>query len=240
MRKNHCTAIVVAAGQGKRMGTDVPKQYLELQGKPVICHTLQVFQDSELIDDIVIVADRKEISRIQDEIVETYGFRKVIAIAAGGAERYESVMEGLNILKDEPAEGKHYVFIHDGVRMLVDQAIIKRAYEAVQEHRACVVGMPVKDTIKRADGQQFVYSTLDRSRLWQIQTPQVFEVPLIKEAYRLLMKQPEINVTDDSMVVEAMLKIPVKLVEGTYENIKITTPEDLHLAEMLINRRESV
>lgn len=240
MSKNHCTAIVLAAGQGKRMGTDVPKQYLELQGKPMICHTLKVFQDSEIIDDIVIVASPKECSRFQDEIVEAHGFSKVIAIAAGGAERYESVWQGLSILKDQPTEGKHYVFIHDGVRMLVDHAILKRAYEAVQKYRACVVGMPVKDTIKRADGQQFVYSTLDRSSLWQIQTPQVFEVPLIKEAFQLLMKQSKINVTDDSMVVEAMLKIPVKLVEGTYENIKITTPDDLHLAEMIINRRESV
>ena len=234
MRENHCTAIVLAAGQGKRMGTDIPKQYLEFKGKPVICHTLQVFQDSEVIDDIIIVAEEKETSRIRDEIVEAYGFSKVTAITAGGAERYDSVWEGLKVLADEPVKGKHYVFIHDGVRMLVDQAILKRAYEAVKKHLACVVGMPVKDTIKKADGQQFVLNTPERSSLWQIQTPQVFEVSVIKEAYCRLRNQSKINVTDDSMVVETMLDIPVKLVEGSYENIKITTPDDLHLAEMFI------
>jgi len=236
MRKSHCTAVVLAAGQGTRMGIDVPKQYLEINEKPVIYYTLQTFQKSEVIDDIVLVVGRNETAYAQDEIVEKYRFTKVGVIVEGGAERSDSVWEALQVLSDEAAENKHFVFIHDGVRMLVDETILERAYEAVEKHRACVVGVPVKDTIKVSDGDQFVARTLDRGQLWQIQTPQVFEAPLIKEAYRRLMEAPKINVTDDSSVVESMLRIPVKLVEGTYENIKITTRDDLYLADIILNQ----
>jgi len=234
MKVSHCTAVVLAAGQGKRMGADVPKQYLEVNGKPVIFYTLHTFQKSAVIDEVVLVVGQDEISYVQNQIVEKYYFSKVRAIVEGGAERYDSVWEALRILSDDAALGKHYVFIHDGVRMLVDEPVLERAYEAVRKHRACVVGMPVKDTIKAADQEQFVARTLDRRELWQIQTPQVFELPLIKEAYRKLRQEPQIEVTDDGMVVEAMLKIPVKLVKGKYENIKITTPEDLLLAELFL------
>lgn len=230
MDKARCTAIILAAGQGSRMGTKTPKQYLELQGEPIIYYTIQAFQDSDIIDEIVLVTGCGQTEYVCREIVDKYCFSKVCNIVEGGEERYHSVWEGLKMIDDPDG----YVFVHDGVRCLVDGEIIGRAYEAVQKYRACTVGMPVKDTIKIADSEGFVGTTPDRKLMWQIQTPQVFETGIIKKAYELLMKEVDIQVTDDSMVVENMLKIPVKLVEGKYENIKITTPDDLYLAELFL------
>lgn len=119
----------------------------------------------------------------------------------------------------------------------MDRGIIERAYEEVQEHKACVVGMPVKDTIKMADEHGNVETTPDRSKLWMVQTPQVFENHLVRGAYSMLMRESYINVTDDAMVVEQMLRYPIRLVYGSYENIKITTPEDLEMAEVFLKRR---
>lgn len=234
MKGTRCTAIVLAAGQGKRMQTKVPKQYLEIYNKPVIFYTLQTFQQSDIIDNIILVVGQNEIGHAQDQIVEKYHFTKVSVIVEGGAERYDSVWQALKILPEEIEDKQHYVFIHDGVRMLIDEPILERAYEAVKEHQACVVAMPVKDTIKMADHDQFVKNTLNRRQLWQIQTPQVFEACLIKEAYCKLQEGRYTGITDDAMVVEKILGLPVKLVEGSYQNIKITTPEDLDLARLFL------
>lgn len=225
--KKHCTAIVLAAGQGRRMGTKVQKQYLLLAGKPVLYYSLDTFQRSELIDEICIVTGAGDEAYCKEEIVERYGITKVSRIIAGGAERYLSVWNALQTL-----DGEGYVFIHDGARPFVDENMILRAYDQVLYHQACVVGMPVKDTIKISDAEGFVKETPDRSRVWMVQTPQVFETALVKRAYALLMEKKETNVTDDAMVVEQMMKIPVKFVEGSYENIKITTPEDLKIGEI--------
>lgn len=228
MQKQKCTAIVLAAGQGKRMGTKVQKQYLEISGKPVLFYSLEVFQKSDLIDEIVLVVGKDQGEYCQKEIVERFHITKVGKIVEGGAERYHSVWNGLQ----EVEEG--FVFIHDGARPFVTNEILMRAYEAVQMEKACVVGMPVKDTIKIADVNGFAADTPNRSFVWMVQTPQVFDVTLVKEAYGRLMKEESIQVTDDAMVVEQMLGKNVKLVEGSYENIKITTPEDLKIAEIFV------
>lgn len=225
MKKAKCTAIVLAAGQGRRMGTKVQKQYLEIQGKPVLYYALQTFEKSSVIDEIILVVGDDQEEYCQKEIVEKYQIKKVTKIVGGGAERYHSVWNGL-----QEVQGEGYVFIHDGARPFVDDAILNRVYSEVTKHKACVVGMPVKDTIKIADESGFAVETPDRSLLWQIQTPQVFENKLVKKAYSLLMEQQNIRVTDDAMVVELMLGEKVKLVQGAYENIKITTPEDLLIA----------
>ena len=232
LRKKPCTAVVLAAGQGRRMGTKIQKQYLLLAGKPVLYYSLDTFQKSELIDEICIVTGAGDEEYCRQEIVERYGFTKVNQIIAGGAERYLSVWNALQIL-----DGNGYVFIHDGARPFVDEAMIARVYEEVCAFHACVVGMPVKDTIKIADEDGFVKETPDRSRVWMVQTPQVFETEIVKQAYSKLMETEKTNVTDDAMVVEQMMQIPVKFVEGSYENIKITTPEDLKIGEIFAKDR---
>lgn len=231
MQKAKCTAIVLAAGQGKRMGTKVQKQYLEISGKPVLFYSLHVFQKSDIIDEIILVVGENQQEYCQKEIVEKYGITKVSNIIQGGLERYHSVWNGLQTLSEDG-----YVFIHDGARPFVTEDILLRAYETVQKEKACVVGMPVKDTIKIADENQFAKETPNRSYVWTVQTPQVFETALVKKAYSLLMEQEIIQVTDDAMVVETMSKRNVKLVEGSYENIKITTPEDLKVAEIFAEK----
>ena len=159
------------------------------------------------------------------EIVEKYQIQKVKKIVTGGEERYHSVWNGL---KEVYKDG--YVFIHDGARPFIDQEMIRRVYEEVVQHKACVAGMPVKDTIKIVDTSEFAEETPDRSRVWLVQTPQAFENNLIKNAYKILVEKEEYSVTDDAMVVEKILGKKVKLVRGSYENIKITTPEDLDIA----------
>ncbi len=233
MQKKKCTAIVLAAGQGKRMGTKVQKQYLEISGKPVLSYSLEVFQQSGIIDEIILVVGEGQEEYCRKEIVDKFRITKVNRIVNGGAERFHSVWNGLQEITDDG-----FVFIHDGARPFVTEEILMRAYETVQEEKACVVGMPVKDTIRIADANRFAKETPDRNYVWQVQTPQVFENSLIKKAYSLLMKQDIIQVTDDAMAVETMLQKNVKLVEGSYENIKITTPEDLQVAKTILRNRD--
>lgn len=230
MEKKYCTAIVLAGGSGKRMGTKVHKQYLMLKGYPVLYYSLKAFQKSEYIDEIVLVSGAGEEDYCQKEFVEKYGFSKVSKVVAGGAERYNSVWNGLQQI----AENDGYVYIHDGARPFVDEAMIRRAYECVAETKACVAGMPVKDTIKVVDEKNYVKDTPERKTLWLVQTPQVFESILIKTAYQKLIEDKIENATDDAMVVEQMMEHPVKLYSGSYENIKITTPEDLLVAEAFL------
>lgn len=253
MEKRRCTAVVLAAGRGKRMGAAVPKQFLEVQGKPLLYYSLAVFEQSGLMDDIILVTAAESIDYCRREVVEKYGFRKVTAVVEGGAERYHSVWNALQTIEesdpaggDDPkavAEDGSYIFIHDGARPFVDQDIIRRAYEEVRRSRACVVGMPVKDTIKVADEQGFIVSTPKRSLVWQIQTPQVFASELIIPAYREVIGREQellaqgVQITDDAMVVEMMTGRPVRLVKGSYENIKVTTPEDLTLAEVFAREK---
>lgn len=230
MSKKH-TAIVLAAGKGSRMQSAVPKQYLELCGKPVLYYSLAAFEES-FIDEIILVAGKDDISYCKEQIVEQYGFQKVTEIIAGGAERYLSVYQGLLA-----AEEADYVYIHDGARPFVDAAILSDAKACVEQYQACVAGMPVKDTIKIVDAEDFAKETPERKYVWQVQTPQVFSYALVREAYDMLMEdQDAYSVTDDAMVVETMLNYPVKLFRASYKNIKITTPEDLQIAELFVQR----
>lgn len=237
MRK-YSTAVVLAAGTGKRMGTKIQKQFLTIQGKPVLYYALAAFQNSPLIDSVLLVTGAAEVPYVQKEIVEKYGFTKVMAVTEGGAERYSSVWEGLKTLKKrltkEQQEG--YVFIHDGVRPFLYEEILARAFDAVEQYHACAVGMPSKDTVKIADREGFVANTPDRSLVWSIQTPQVFDFSLAYEAYEALEKSGRSDVTDDAMIVEAFTDTKVRLVKGSYKNIKITTPEDLKIAETFLKK----
>lgn len=232
-----CTAIVLAAGAGKRMQSTVAKQYMLLKDKPVLWYALRAFEESPVIQKIILVVGEGEIAYCRQEIVEKYGVSKVADVIQGGSERYLSVWEGLKCL--EPTSG-NYVFIHDGARPFVNEEIIQNAYEAVKEFGACVVGMPVKDTIKVTDCDGFAVQTPDRNTLWAVQTPQVFEEKLIHDAYARLIdglqewKEKGLNITDDAMVLETVMKKKVKLVKGAYDNIKITTPEDIIIAESFL------
>lgn len=226
----HTAAVILAAGRGTRMGTSIHKQYLELKGKPLLYYSLMAFENSS-IDRIILVTGKGEEEYCRREIVDYFGFQKVSAITAGGRERYHSVYAGL--LK---TQGADYVLIHDGARPCVTRKIIEDALEGARNYGACVVGMPVKDTIKVADLQGFASGTPDRSTLWLIQTPQAFEQKLITKAYEKLMESEssQKGITDDGMVVETMTDKKVKLIQGSYSNIKVTTPEDLEIAEILL------
>ena len=240
MNKKRCTAIVLAAGNGSRMKSNVAKQYMCLCGKPLIWYALHSIEESSVIDDCILVTGAEDISYVREEIVERYGFGKVDSIVAGGDERYDSVYHALQVIAGGgprvPNEDG-YVFIHDGARPFLTEEILQRCYREVQASKACVTGMPVKDTIKIVDQAGFAVQTPDRKLLWQIQTPQVFDTPLIIEAYDKLMREKDrlgiggIKITDDAMVVETFMDVPVKLVQGSYENIKITTPDDMAAAE---------
>lgn len=226
-------AIVLAAGRGKRMQSDVAKQYLLIRNKPILYYSLQAFQDS-VVDEIILVTAESEITYCKEEIVDKYHISKVSKIVAGGKERYHSVHNGLKACEDA-----EIVLIHDGARPFVDDAIIERNINMVKEYGACVTGMPVKDTIKLADDKGFVKETPRRDLIWTIQTPQTFRYDLIKKAYdTFLAKEEEFSkqysVTDDSMVAEIFGGLKVKLVEGSYNNVKITTPEDMTLAEAIL------
>ncbi len=236
-KKIKTAAVVLAAGQGKRMQSAVAKQFLLLAGEPVICHALRAFETSE-VETIVLVTGADEIEYCRKEIVEAYGFTKVSAVVPGGKERYHSVHEGLRALSDVLADDG-IVLIHDGARPMITHEIITRTIEAAKEHGACVAAMPVKDTIKVADADGFAAMTPDRSTLWQMQTPQTFTYNLVYGAYKKLLSDEKYQkgITDDAMVVESMCDGRVKLVEGSYENIKVTTPEDMIVAESFLKRR---
>ena len=233
--KKHCTAIVLSAGQGKRMNGPIQKQYMELNGKPLLYYSLKVFEDSPLIDDMILVVGSGQEEYVRTEITERYGISKVRKIVRGGKERYDSVWQGLKAARMTKEEG--YIFIHDGARPFVDEEILKRGYEAVLKYGACAAGMPSKDTVKLVNDEACAVNTPERKYVWAVQTPQIFEKSLIMQAYLRLMGEEYIHVTDDAAAVEQMLKTPVKLFEGSYENIKITTPEDMEIARVFLQKR---
>ena len=217
-------AIVLAAGRGKRMESDTPKQFLHIENEMIIEKTLRVFEASDVIDEIILVTGEDWVEFCRDEIVAKNDFKKVRAIVVGGAERYDSVYAGLLACPEAD-----YVMIHDGARPFVTEAILERVSEAVKEFDAAAAAVPSKDTVKIADEHGFVVSTPDRRRVWNMQTPQAFNYTLIRGAYEILKESGMTGVTDDAMVIERSGLGRVKLVMGSYSNIKITTPEDLGL-----------
>lgn len=250
-----CTAIVLSAGKGKRMGTEKPKQYLDLCGKPVLYYSLKVFQDS-FIDEIIIVASKDDFADIKTEIIDRYGITKAVKIVEGGAQRYDSVLNGLKAAgmegedKSKDFKCPDYVFIHDGARPFVDGDMLKRAYETVKEYGTAIVAVPSKDTVKIVDDNGITIDTPDRNTVYLMQTPQVFKFKDILKAYENMASathtpagsQPltGMSITDDAMVMEHFGSLLVHVSEGSYRNIKITTPEDMIVAEAFINHRSRI
>lgn len=222
------TAVVLAAGQGKRMGGSVPKQYMMLEGKPVLQHTLEAFEKS-CVDDVILVAGEQELSYCKEQIVKSGGFCKVSNIIAGGAERYLSVFCGLKAVKDA-----QYVLIHDGARPFITPEQINKAAAMAHKYEAAAMGMPVKDTVKRVDAEDFVLETPPRRYMWQVQTPQAFVYDKLRRAYEKVIEDDVSDITDDAMVWEYAYGTGVKMVACSYENIKITTPEDIYIGEAIL------
>ncbi|MDY0270255.1 2-C-methyl-D-erythritol 4-phosphate cytidylyltransferase [Trichloromonas sp.] len=225
-------ALLPAAGLGRRMGASLNKQYLALADRPILAHTLALFEGHPRVDGIYVVSPEDEIPFCRQEVIERYGFAKVLGLVAGGAERQDSVRNGLRACA---AEAEDIVLIHDGVRPLCPPACIDRAIDAACRIGACVVGVPVKDTIKEVDGG-LVRGTPERRRLWQAQTPQAFRYGLIRDAHERALAEGWVG-TDDASLVERLGR-PVAMVAGDYRNIKITTPEDLLLARAFLASSE--
>lgn len=266
-------AIVLAGGSGSRMNSDVAKPYMLINGKEVIFYSLSTFQKNEHITDIVLVARNEDLEYCRKEIVNKYGFDKVRRIVSGGAERYDSVYQGLLAVKDifmadlsagnskignlkngeqvcandnskngeqVCVDDNQIVLIHDGARPFVTNKMINASIACATEMGACTIGVPVKDTIKIVDEDMNGVETPDRKWLYQIQTPQTFEYKLIMTAYeKMYLEQNGVptcekaGITDDTMLVELYIGIKSKVILGSYENIKITTPEDINIAEIL-------
>lgn len=230
----HITAIVLAAGKGSRMHSDVPKQFLDLCGKPVLFYSLEAFERSR-VEDIILVTGENEIEYCKKDIIQKYHFHKVKAVVPGGTERYWSVKNGL-----QAAGGADYVLIHDAARPCLTQKIIEDSILTVLETAACTVGVPVKDTIKLVDDDGFGTETLPRNYLWQIQTPQSFYYKDIVKAYEIMERVQDKDITDDTMIMERYLKKKIKVILGDYYNIKITTKEDLLAAENFLKKIKKV
>jgi 2-C-methyl-D-erythritol 4-phosphate cytidylyltransferase len=223
-------AIIVAAGKGNRMGAGKNKQFIDIEGKPVLCYTLEALSKCPAVEEIVLVCAGDEIEYCRGGIVEKYGFDKVKSIVAGGAERQDSVYSGLSA-----AKGCAVVLIHDGARPFVTNRILEEGIRHAEEYGASACGVTPKDTIKVKDQSGFSERTLDRSRLFSVQTPQCFKLDLILGCYEKLLDD-ETLFTDDTSVAEHFGH-KVFLYEGSYENIKITTPEDLAVAESILAKR---
>jgi 2-C-methyl-D-erythritol 4-phosphate cytidylyltransferase len=226
-------AIIPGAGMGERMGPGRAKQFMELRGKPVLALTLEKFQTCRLIDGIVLVVPLEDMEFCEREIIEKYGLNKVKKIIAGGKRRQDSVRLGVE------ASGGEYglVVIHDGVRPFIETGLIEKVVSAARSDRAVVTALPAKETVKEVDVDGSVIKSLDRRRIWMVQTPQVFRYEDIMKAHQKAGKEQGEEATDDAMLVERM-GIPVKVVHGSEYNIKITTPHDLEILQYLFEKSE--
>ena len=231
-----CTAVMLAAGMGLRMGGDIRKQYLMLGGMPMLLHSIKTMQESPIITDVVVMVHKDDVEVVRG-LLDEYGCaEKLRRIVVGGKERVHSVARGLESI-DWPCD---YVFIHDCARPFLDQPTLERLFETVQRTKACVAGVPAKDTVKIVDEDCDVKSTPNRASVWIVQTPQVFELDLIRNAHRKALAQEAylasrgIILTDDAMVAELAGECRVRMVMATYRNIKITTPEDLVIGDAFL------
>ena len=225
------SVVIVSAGRGSRMKADINKQFLKLKGKEVIAHTIDKFYNNKNIDEIVVVVKEDEADFFRRNIFDKYGYKN-IKIAFGGKERQDSVFNGLKAVN----ERCDIVLIHDVARHFVTDEIIKNSIECAKKNKCVIVGVPVKDTIKIINKDNEVCDTPNRSTLWSIQTPQVFEYLSIIKAHKIA-KEKSYYGTDDSMLME-YLGYNVKVIEGSYNNIKITTPEDLKMGEEILNENK--
>ena len=223
-------ALIPAAGMGKRMGASINKQYLQLAGMPIVARTISVFENAPFIDGIFLVTPADEIPYCREHVVEAHGFRKVLEIVPGGRERQNSVMNGLLALQRQAGE-HDVVLIHDGVRPLISRELLRESIEVARGCDGALVAVPAKDSIKTVrDG--LVIDTPDRDTLWQAQTPQSFRFGVIFAAHRAAEQEGFMG-TDDASLVERRGGA-IRIVRGDYRNIKITTPEDIVLAEAFL------
>lgn len=224
-------AVIVAGGQGTRIEGKLPKQFLNLGDRPILAHCVQRFESCQMVDQIVLVVPEDYLGYCSEVIVDQYDFRKVKKIVCGGKERQDSVHLGLKACP----KGTRVVAIHDGVRPFVSSQKISESIGLCEEKKAVILAVPAKDTVKRVEGNSVV-TTLDRRKLWLVQTPQVFDYSLILDAYERAIEDGFAG-TDDAMLVER-LGHRVTVVEGEYQNIKITTAEDLAIAEKFIRKQQ--
>jgi 2-C-methyl-D-erythritol 4-phosphate cytidylyltransferase len=224
-------ALIPAAGSGSRMSAKEKKPYLSLGDKPILAHTLSEFEQCSLINEVILIVSKDAIDYCKTSIVEAFKVKKVNKVIAGGPRRQDSVWEGLKILKDDCK----LVMVHDGVRPFVSQEILEKSVHEAANCRATVAAIPVKDTIKIVSKQAEVVETIDRSRVWAVQTPQTFTHNVLKKAYEKAFEDGFYG-TDDASLVER-LGIKVKIIPGSYDNIKITTPGDLVLGDAVLKRR---
>ena len=228
--KTGCSAIVLAAGKGSRMKSDVHKQFMLLGGKPVLYYSLHCFEKSPLISEVILVTSEDMIDYCQTEIVDRYSFYKVKKIVSGGKERYDSVYAGLLA-----CESPSLVCVHDSARPFVTEEILEKGIETAKSTGACIVGVPAKDTLKLADENDDVGQTIPREKVRIVQTPQIFSYALLKKAYESARLKGMNGITDDAMVVERETDCKVRFSPGSYRNIKITTPEDLIIGEAFLS-----
>ena len=224
--------ILPAAGQGKRMGAGKNKLLLEIAGTPILIHTLKVFESDEMCEGVILAVNEDEKAEIEGLLVQ-YAIKKTVKLVRGGSERQSSVYAGVEILED----GTDIVLVHDAARPFVDHEQIQRLVEAAEQYGAAILAVPVKDTVKRIEGNK-VMGTVERSSLWSVQTPQSFRVNELRQAHELALKDGILG-TDDASLVERMGH-DVIIVEGNYDNIKLTTPEDLFFAETIIRKRTNL
>jgi len=224
-------AIIPAGGAGKRLKAQKAKQYLLLDHMPVLVHTLKVFQQAEIIDEIILVLPSNDVASAQKQLINKYGLTKVIAIVDGGKERQDSVRNGLAAIN-----GKcDVVVIHDAVRPFVTQELINQVVAAAKSFGAASVGVKAKDTVKETKKDNLVAATIPRQNLWLTQTPQAFKFDLLKKAYTAAYRDKYYG-TDDASLTEK-IGAKVKMIDGSYENIKITTQEDIIIAEALMKKK---
>jgi 2-C-methyl-D-erythritol 4-phosphate cytidylyltransferase len=217
-------ALITAAGKGQRMNSEIPKQYLFLGDKPILVHTLQIFEECPAIDGIYLIVPQDQLTMVQKDLIEKYHFKKVLKLVRGGKMRQLSVWNGLQAIRS----GCSIVVVHDGVRPFISCRLIKKSIEEAQKNGAAVVGVPAKDTVKRIVKGNKV-QTLPREEIWLAQTPQSFQFSLLKRAYQKAQQEDLVG-TDDASLVEN-LGHSITLIKGDYSNLKITTPEDLVWAE---------
>jgi 2-C-methyl-D-erythritol 4-phosphate cytidylyltransferase len=223
-------AIVLAGGTGKRMGLPTSKQFLLLDNRPILVHTLQVFEECKPVDGVYLIVNHKDLPIIQEEVLEQYRFNKILKLVVGGRLRQDSVRNGIEAI-DEPCD---IIIIHDAARPFVSPSFIEKSIFLMEMYDAIIPALPVKDTVKIVSKEGFVVKTLERDSLWNIQTPQTFKYDLISKAYREGMAKKLLGY-DDSAFIEYMGK-KVKVIEGSPYNIKITTPEDLTIARGILSQ----
>lgn len=226
-KESKVSAIIVAAGSGKRIGGSVKKQYLEIKKKPILIYSLERFQHCVDVKDIILVAPKSDIPKLKNIIFNEFNLSKVSNIVAGGSERYHSVLEGLKVVADDT----EFVAVHDGVRPLVTVEKISQVIRAAKKYGSAILGVKPKETIKSVESD-FVKKTVNRDLLISVQTPQVFKKEILVTAYHHAFKSQQFG-TDDSAMVEK-LGNRIFVVPGDYENIKITSVEDLLIAEKLL------